>query len=327
MNRLKDQFDRHIEYLRISITDRCNLRCVYCDPERKERHFSDDELLTRAEIVRFVRAAYKRGLKMVRLTGGEPLMRNDLLDIVRDIKDIGVPDLSLTSNGILLAAMAQKLKDAGLKRVNISLDTLNAEKYATMTGGGNIRRVWEAIEEAQRCGLNPVKINVVPIRGTNDDEVVDFAALTLEKNFHVRFIEYMPIGRASICLKGACVKKDELMKKISALGELELSEFKGHGPSRNYKIKGAKGVIGFISPVSEHFCSQCNRLRLTANGKIRPCLLSKISIDVLTSMRKGITDEGLQGLLHEAISVKPERHTLDKDGTLSDLSAMSKIGG
>ncbi len=323
----RDSFRRQIDYLRVSITDRCNLRCVYCSPKRKKTHFAPSDLLTLEEIARFVRTAHRHGLRKVRITGGEPLLREDITGIISAIKEIGVPDISLTTNGVLLARRARELKAAGLDRVNISLDTLNPVRYSEMTGGGDINRVWEAIDEAEATGLSPVKINVVPIRGINDEEVMDFAALTLGRDFHVRFIEYMPVGRTSICLKGVCVKKDELMEKISTLGSLRKLPFKGKGPSRNYRLEGAEGIIGFISPISEHFCDYCNRLRLSPSGMIKPCLLSDIQIDIRTPMRRGITDEGLEKLFLKAVSVKPEKHKLSEQGSLVDLPSMSEIGG
>ncbi len=324
---VRDSFERQIDYIRVSITDRCNLRCVYCSPEKRKSRFRGPDLLSAGEIARFVRVAHGYGLRQVRITGGEPLLREDVVEIISSIRDLGVPDISLTTNGVLLAAMARSLKDAGLGRINISLDTLNAERYRRMTGGGDIGLVWEAIEEAERVGLRPVKINVVPIRGTNDDEVADFAALTLQRDFHIRFIEYMPVGRTSICLRGACVTKDELMEKISALGSLRRLEFKGKGPSRNYRLDGARGVIGLITPVSDHFCQQCNRLRLTADGRLKPCLLSAIQVDLRTPMRKGISDEELEALFLEAVRVKPEGHRLSEKPTFDGLSSMSEIGG
>jgi cyclic pyranopterin phosphate synthase len=196
-----------------------------------------------------------------------------------------------------------------------------------MTGGGDLSLVWKSVKAAEASGLSPVKINVVPIRGTNDDEVVDFAYLTLSRDVHIRFIEYMPVGRTSICLKGACVKKDELMQRISALGRLKKLPFRGKGPSRNYRLEGARGIIGFISPISEHFCDHCNRLRLTPAGRIKPCLLSDVEIDLRTPLRSGISDEGLEELFLRAVGVKPRGHMLVDGEALSDLPSMSEIGG
>lgn len=324
---IQDPFQRTIDYLRVSITDRCNLRCVYCSPERKESHFSESELLSPREIARFVGVAKRFGLRKVRITGGEPLLRKDVEEIVYLIKSLGIRDVSLTTNGVLLAAMARRLKDVNLDRVNISLDTLSATRYSNMTGGGDIRKVWMAIEEAEALGLSPVKINVVPIRDINDDEVRDFASLTMQRDIHIRFIEYMPVGRTSICLKGACVKKQELMDMIAPLGKLRKLPFKGKGPSRNYRIEGAMGIIGIISPISEHFCDYCNRLRLTPSGKIRPCLLSNTEIDIREPLRSGATDGEIEELFVRAVGVKPRGHCLVDGDILPELPSMSEIGG
>lgn len=325
---LRDTYQRKIDYLRISITDRCNLSCVYCAPERKQRHIPAADLLSVEEIGRFVRVAMRHGLMKVRITGGEPLLRDDLAEIIAEVKNAGVPDVSLTTNGVLLADRAHELKRVGLDRVNISLDTLQPTRYAEMTGGGDIQRVWQAIAQAEAADLRPVKINAVPIRNINYDEVADFAALTLKRDFHVRFIEYMPVGRKNICLKGVCVTKDELLESITAkLGEMEKLPFKGKGPSRNYRLKGAKGIVGIISPVSEHFCDHCNRLRLTPQGTIKPCLLSNITVDLRGPLREGLSDEGLDALFVKAVSVKPKGHSLGSSGNFDGLASMREIGG
>lgn len=326
---MKDPFKRHIDYLRVSITDRCNLKCIYCIPEKGLKHFNQKDILTTNEIIRFISIAHKHGLRKVRLTGGEPLMRHDIVSLISLIREIGIQDLSMTTNGLLLTEQAGALKNAGLRRVNISLNTLNAKKYKAITHGGDIHCVWKAVREAETAGLYPIKINVVPIRGMNDDEILEFASLTFEKDYHIRFIEFMPIG-PNKWSEDVCVKKQELMEKISGLGKLNLLEFKGGGPSRNYRIEGAKGVIGFISPISDCFCEHCNRLRLTAHGKILPCLFSDIEIDIKTPLREGISDRDIEALLVHAVSVKPERHPLGmKEGALtpSFIPSMSSIGG
>lgn len=325
---LKDSFQRKIDYLRISITDRCNLKCVYCTPEKGPKHFDSAEILTFDEITRFVRIAHKNGLNKVRITGGEPLLRKDIVSLVSSIKQLGVRNLSITTNGMMLAALAGPLKSAGLDRVNISLDTLKAERFGKIAGGGNIEKIWEAIAECERLGLAPIKINVVPIAGVNDDEIVEFAALTMHKDYHIRFIELMPLNRKCMRNNTNSIKNSELMQRISSLGELQRLEFKGRGPSRNYKLKGAKGVIGFISPLSDCFCETCNRLRLTAHGRIRPCLFSNIEVDVKTAMRQGCSDEELQSLLFQAVADKPEGNYLSSEERLNtDLVSMAKIGG
>lgn len=327
-NSLKDNFDRTIDYLRISITDKCNLRCVYCMPEKGIKPFAQTEVLTDDEIVRFVRIAREHGLRKVRITGGEPLIRKNITGLITSIKKAGIRELGLTTNGIKLSEQAHELKKAGLDRVNISLDTLNPERYRNITKGGDIDLVLESIKAAENAGLAPIKINMVPIRGINDDEILSFAKLTFENDFHIRFIEFMPAACNGIWKKEKCINSADILKKISALGELEQFEFRGKGPSRNYRIKGARGVIGIISPISDHFCDVCNRLRLTADGKIRPCLFSKEKIDIKGPMRHGGTDKDIENLLLRAIEVKPQRHKLNENkSSLHIIKTMSKIGG
>ncbi len=325
---LTDSYNRRIDYLRISITDRCNLKCVYCMPEKGLKHFKQSEILTTAEIIRIVRIACKYGVRKVRLTGGEPLLRNDIVQLISGIKSAGIQDLSITTNAQRLAGMAKELKKAGLDRVNISLDTLIADRYRDITRGGEIDRVWEAIAEAERAGLSPVKINVVPVRGVNDDEIPAFAAMTLKKDVHIRFIEFMPIGNNGVWKPDAYLSKDEIMARVTSAGKLIRLPFKGGGPSRNYRIEGAPGMIGFISAISDCFCSSCNRLRLTAIGKLRPCLFSEITVDIKTPLRNGASDEELNALYRSAVLSKPASHTL-RDGSLDhpSLSPMSQIGG
>lgn len=325
---LKDSYNRRIDYLRISVTDKCNLKCIYCMPSEGLKFFQEKDVLTDDEILRFVRIARKYGLRKVRITGGEPLMRKDIISLVSAIKKTGVRDLSITTNGIMLSKIADDLKKAGLDRVNISLDTMDPDKYRVITKGDDINCVWQSIKKAEEAGLTPVKINVVPIRGLNDDEISAFASLTFDNNYHIRFIEFMPATCNGIWRKDKCVSSAEAMEKISALGKLEHLKFKGRGPSRNYRIKGAVGVIGFISPLSNHFCGDCNRLRLTADGKIRPCLFSNIKVDIKTPMRNGASDEEIENLFCRAVKVKPPRHLLNEDiTTAKHLKTMSAIGG
>ncbi len=324
----KDSYERSIDYLRISVTDKCNLKCVYCMPKNGIKYFKESEILTSEEIVRFVRIAHQHGLKKVRITGGEPLMKKDITMLISSIKQTGIQDLSLTTNGIMLPGLVDELKKAGLNRVNISLDTMDPDKYRTITNGGDINRVWEAIKEAERVGLSPVKINVVPIRGLNDDEILSFVSLTFDKNYHVRFIEFMPVGCNEMWRKDIYVNSKEVLERILTLGSLERLNFRGKGPSRNFRIKGAKGVIGIISPLSDHFCGFCNRLRLTTDGKIKPCLFSKVAIDIKTPMRSGASDREIEKLFFNSIKVKPQRHLFQEDVASSWLpEAMSKIGG
>ncbi len=325
---LTDSFNRQIDYLRVSITDQCNLKCIYCMPEKGLKHFAQSDILTNDEIIRIIRIACKYGVRKVRLTGGEPLLRNDILQLITGIKSAGIKDLSITTNGQRLAGMAQKLKTAGLNRVNISLDTLIADRYRDITRGGEIDRVWESVAEAEKAGLSPVKINMVPVRGVNDDEVTRFAALTLYKDVHVRFIEFMPVGSNGAWKPDAYLSKDEIMERVTAAGKLVRLPFKGGGPSRNYRIEGAQGMIGFISPISDCFCGSCNRLRLTATGKLRPCLFSEISVDIKTPLRNGASDDELETLYRNTVLSKPARHALHEGSLLHPaMSPMSQIGG
>lgn len=325
---IKDSFDRQIDYLRISITDKCNLKCVYCRPSRRINYFDKKEVLTDSEIVRVVGIAHKFGTRKVRITGGEPLMRKNITGLISAIKNTGINDLSLTTNGTKLSNLAYTLKRAGLDRVNISLDTLIAERYKEITNGGKLDDVLQCISEAEKAGLTPIKINVVPIRGLNDDEILSFASLTLENNYHIRFIEFMPATNSGLWNKDRCIPSSEILQKISTIGKLEHFKFRGRGPSRNYRIKGAPGVIGIISPISDHFCAHCNRLRLTADGKIRPCLFSKEEIDIKTALRQNCPDKEIERLFSHAIKVKPQGHLLNgSNASSSYIETMSKIGG
>jgi cyclic pyranopterin phosphate synthase len=325
---LTDSFHRRIDYLRISVTDRCNLKCVYCMPGCGVPLFDPSSLLSAHEITRVVQAAHQHGVRKVRLTGGEPLLRPDILSIISSIKHrIGIRDLSLTTNGMLLAGMAHRLKAAGLDRVNISLDTMDPVRFQSITRGGELSRVWKAIEQAEQAGLSPIKINVVPLRGMNEGEIEKFATLTREKDYHIRFIECMPMS-GNAWSRATYVRTEETMARVASLGRLTPLEFKGQGPSRNYRLKGARGVIGFISPVSDHFCGWCNRLRLTANGALRPCLFSTVEVDLKTPIRSGASDLQIRKLFQQAVIAKPSGHALHtySDGG-SVLASMSQIGG
>lgn len=330
-----DRVNRNIEYLRISITDRCNLRCVYCMPSAGVPRLPHEEILRYEEIVRIVKVAAEKGIRKVRLTGGEPLIRKGVASLVREVAAIpGIEDLSLTTNGLLLGRMARELADAGLKRVNVSLDSLDPDRYRELTRGGELKDVLEGIHRAEDAGFDPIKINVVAIKGFNGEEVREFARLTLLKPYHVRFIEFMPIGHRAMWENSKVMTEGEVMEKISALGELipvEQGEQGGQvtnaGPARLYRLPGAKGILGFISPLSNHFCGSCNRLRLTADGKIRPCLFSDTEIDIKTPIRSGCDDVELSRLISVALSVKPGGHSI-ADGVKDKYRrTMSRIGG
>lgn len=323
-----DGFEREINYLRISVTDRCNLRCVYCMPEEGVKLLTHEQILTLEEIYQVVEAAALIGISKVRLTGGEPLVRLGLVDLIRNISTLPqIDDISLTTNGILLKEMAKDLKEAGLKRVNISLDTMVPQRFRDITRIGDINKVMQGIEEALRLGLNPVKINTVVVRGVNLDEVVNFARWTSKQPVHVRFIELMPIGTSSSWAGDSYVPAEEIKEIIRGeLGELEpASQLTGSGPAKYYKLKNALGTIGFITAVSDHFCARCNRLRLTANGRLRPCLFDKREVDIKTALRTGISKEELAKIIMQVIKTKPDRHHMS-DGW-QDKRIMSQLGG
>jgi cyclic pyranopterin phosphate synthase len=324
-----DNFNRPISYLRISVTDRCNLRCVYCMPPEGVPWRSHDEILRYEEIELIVRAAASLGISKVRLTGGEPLVRLGFVELVRMLARIpGIDDLAMTTNGTLLARYAAELAQAGLKRVNVSLDTLKPERFRQITRQGDLATVFEGIAAAREAGLAPLKVNTVIVRGLNDDEVVDFARLTLEGDWHVRFIELMPLGTNTAWAGDGYVSINEVRHRIeAALGELKATKVGvGNGPARYYRLPGAVGTIGFISPVSEHFCYQCNRLRLTADGRLRPCLLSDYEIDLRTPLAQGADLAEVRELLIHSIEAKPERHHLNECVAPRER-AMSEIGG
>ena len=328
-----DAYNRPISYLRISVTDRCNLRCIYCMPAEGVTSISHDRVLRYEEIVTIVRAAAELGISKVRLTGGEPLVRLGIVDLVRKIASVpGIDDLAMTTNGILLARYADDLAQAGLHRVNISLDTLDPEHFRQITRCGELDDVLAGIEGARRADLRPVKINTVVIRGMNDDDIVDLAAKTVEASWwNIRFIELMPVGDGELmheAWEDRVVTADEVRERIeSALGELQPAKMAtGSGPARYYRLPGAAGTIGFITPVSEHFCYRCNRLRLTADGQLRPCLLSDQEVDLRTPLRQGADAEQIKALIIEGINRKPMRHHL-RDHVHPEGRAMSQIGG
>lgn len=324
---LQDRYQRRINYLRISVTDRCNLRCQYCRPMGQGEFLPHGELLTFEEILQVVRVLADHGVKKVRLTGGEPLLRKGLTELVSGISSVeGIEDISLTTNGVLLAQFAKRLKEAGLKRVNISLDSLRPDRFAAITQRDAFQRVWEGIEVALAVGLEPVKINVVAMRGFNDDEIENFARLTFELPLHVRFIEFMPVGPNS-WEQTRVIPCEEIIERVKALDLLiPIPSGETDGPARRFKFKGAKGELGFISPLSSHFCSRCNRLRLTPDGKLRACLFSDYEVDLKALLRTRGT-EGVLLALREALASKPQVGVLDGFRIRKCQRAMNEIGG
>jgi cyclic pyranopterin phosphate synthase len=323
---LHDGFHRHIDYLRISVTDRCNLRCIYCNASSIE-HISHDDILRYEEIERVVRIAARLGVRNIRLTGGEPTVRPYVVELVKLLKAVpGIEDISMTTNAILLPRMAQELKDAGLDRVNISLDTFKPERFQQMCGAGKLEDVLAGIEAAKKARLDPVKTNTVVLRGVNDDEVVDFARKSITDGWNVRYIEEMPlVGNDNGC---KMVSIEEIKSKIeNELGALEPSwPANGHGPAKYYRIPGSSGTIGFIGPVTNCFCETCNRFRLTADGKLRPCLLRDDEVDLRVALRGGASDDDIEQLILKTAAMKYERHQLAEKISPQSRN-MRQIGG
>ncbi len=323
-----DRFGRSISYLRISLTDHCNLRCVYCMPE--DMTFRPNaELMQDDEILLFTRLFASLGFHKIRLTGGEPTVRADIVDLVREITHTpGVRSLSITTNGILLSQLAGPLAEAGLDRVNISLDTLDPEKFRRLTRWGKLEDVWTGLEAAEEAGLTPIKINAVVVRGYNESDVLDVARLTLEHPWQVRFIEMMPFAGATELQINQIVNWEEMHQRIeNAFGSLEIvGNGKLDGEARLYHLPGARGDIGFISSVTKPFCAECNRARLTADGRLRLCLLREKEVDLLTPLRNGATQEELRQMILGGIWHKPWGHELAQ-GIIPLNRVMSEIGG
>ncbi|MBW2561669.1 MAG: GTP 3',8-cyclase MoaA [Deltaproteobacteria bacterium] len=330
-----DKHNREINYLRISITDRCNLRCVYCMPKEGVSFIGHEDILSYEEILRIVNVAVKTGISKVRVTGGEPLVRRGVVEFLSSLKKVeGLRDISLTTNGVLLEGCAEAIFDAGIRRINISLDSLAPDRYRDITRGGDLGSVIRGIRKAHHTGFSPVKINVVAIRGFNDDEILDFAKLTMDRPYQVRFIEFMPIGDSALENDLGYFSNDEVMQHIDGFSPLEpvipTRRDNMDGPARLYTLKGAQGKIGFISAISHGFCSSCNRLRLTADGHLRACLLAdEPTADLKTPLRNGCTDFELETLIRDLISKKPDSYkTGCHQGHRKKCATnMSSIGG
>ena len=329
MNRLADRFSRKIDYLRISITDHCNLNCSYCAPFGGRKKLTHAEILSYEEIYRLTKAAVEAGISKVRITGGEPLMRKGVVELCRMLSGIqGLESLTLTTNGVRLQELAPQLHDAGVQRVNVSLDTLRPERFRKITGYDLLPQVLAGISMAQEVGLHPVKINTVVMRGVNEDEIEDFAELSVEKPYHVRFIELMPFN-GSVDHQSLFVPVEEMVKRVKRVGDLSLEPAaESSGPARLCSLPGAKGKVGFIAPLSYHFCGSCNRLRLTADGKLRTCLFSQQEIDIKGPLRAGASIAEMASIFRLAASQKPHGHSL----YLTDIKKhfgrdMQAIGG
>jgi cyclic pyranopterin phosphate synthase len=326
---LLDPYKRKINYLRISVTDRCNLRCRYCMPEEGIPLISHQDILTYEEILRIVRVFASQGISKVRLTGGEPLVRKGIVDFISRLSQIEeIKDLSLTTNGLLLNELAEALKQAGLRRVNISLDSLKQERFYQITRRDEFERVWTGVEEALRVGLTPIKINMVAIKGFNDDEIEAFARLTSDLPLTVRYIEYMPSGNGEEWKETDILTISQIQLRLEKMGNLiPIPSDRWDGPAKRFRFEGAHGEIGLIGAVSSHFCSDCNRLRLTPDGKIRTCLFSDDEVDLREIIRSGGSDGDLKARLLVALEAKPERHHINTHLFKKCQRNMSAIGG
>lgn len=318
-----DQFERKIHYLRLSITDLCNLKCQYCMPEDGVDKKGHQEILRIEDYLRLVKEMSALGVDKIRLTGGEPLVRKGVVELVEGISQMkGIKDLAITTNGVLLKRFAEPLKEAGLSRVNISIDTLDPDKYRQITRGGNLDDVLEGIEEAKRVGLLPIKLNVVIIQGFNTDEVEDFIRLA-DKDLDVRFIELMPIGQVATWSQDKFISNEELLKNYRHWFDIDAGE--QHGPAKYYQKKDGKGKVGFINPISNHFCSTCNRVRMTADGKLKLCLHTNEEFDLKPLLNQ---DSGaMREILRAYIEKKPQRHHLNDQAFEPIVRDMNRIGG
>lgn len=330
---LVDQFGRKHDYLRISVTDRCNLKCVYCMPGEGIAFKKENEILSFSEIVEVVRVASSLGIRKLRLTGGEPFLRQNLENLIEHLSSIeGIEDIALSTNGIHLGKKAETLKKAGITRVNISLDTLQEERFRMITRGGDIHKVFTSLDASYQVGFDPIKINVVLMKGINEDEIIDFLQLTIDRILHVRFIEYMPIGHSDRSWKEKYLPLEKVLQSCVEVGWKidSIDSIYGNGPSQNFRIEGAKGTFGLIHPVSEHFCQSCNRLRLTADGHLKPCLYWNDEFNVRNYL--GNTKD-LEELFSKVLRSKPESHEManvlhNQPLThMQTIRRMSQIGG
>jgi len=319
--------DIDVDYLRLSLTDRCNLNCVYCTPLERSQFFSRDEVLSYEEITKAVSVFVKAGVRKLRLTGGEPLIKKNIAGLIKMLRMIGaLEEIAMTTNGVYLKGLASPLKEAGLDRVNISIDTLKKEKFKSITGFDYFDNVWAGIKESLRVGLDPVKLNVILMKGVNDDEILDFVRLTFEQPLVIRFIEYFPANKRSSGLSNALIKTHALKEKIiSHFGAIgRIPGVRGNGPAKYYKLKDSKGAIGFISSSSANFCDTCNRVRLDCAGRIRPCLFSGPAYDMKPLLRGIQSDEELLKGIKEVFKMKSRFH---KDMSAGHQLEMSGIGG
>ncbi|WP_371379953.1 GTP 3',8-cyclase MoaA [Sporomusa aerivorans] len=324
-----DSYAREIDYLRVSVTDRCNLRCKYCMPEEGIEDIGHTNVLALEEIFRLVRIATRVGIRKVRLTGGEPLVRKNITRLIAQIAALPqMKEVAITTNGILFADMAAELKAAGLKRVNFSLDSLRPERFRYITGRGSMEDVTCAITKALALGMAPIKINTVVMKGINDDEILDFVRLAKEMPLHVRFIEFMPVGDLPFYKTDRMVTVSEIKEIVGQQYSLHKSlTVQGNGPAKCYQINGGLGTVGFISAMSDHFCTECNRIRMTADGKLRGCLFGKQELNLKLALQNGASDEKIAHLFSKAIREKPNRHYMGEGWGADNKRKMYQIGG
>lgn len=325
---MQDGWSRSINYLRVSVTDRCNLRCFYCMPPEGVPFRDHSQILAYEEITRVARVCVARGVRRIRLTGGEPLLRRQLEVLVGNLAELpGLEEVTLTTNGVLLPDQVRALRSAGLRRVNISLDTLVPERFSRISGGGDWESAWAGVEAALEWHLDPVKLNVVVMKGLNEDEVPAFARLTQSLPLHVRFIELMPLGDRSCCSRDYQLPLDSVPEELRQLGAAAEAGLDGGGPALTFRLPGALGTVGLIRPLSQHFCQSCNRLRLTADGRLKPCLASPLEVNLQPILRSPGGQSQLEQALERALSLKPREHSLGREGRGGNQRFMSEIGG
>jgi GTP 3',8-cyclase len=327
---LVDPYGRRIDYVRLSITDRCNFRCVYCMPAQGMAFCPTEEVLTDDEIVRLAEVLASLGVRRLRVTGGEPLVRPGVVDLVGRLSGIpGIEDLSLSTNGSRLAGLAQDLRRAGIRRVNVSLDTLRQDRFAAVSRAGHIRDVWEGIDAALRAGFDPVKLNVVVMRGINEDEIPSFVELARRRPLHVRFIELMPIGGTGFFGRHRWAPYEDILRKCGPLEPVPLDDLPmGAGPAHTMRpASGSRGTVGFIGAMGCNFCKKCNRVRLTSRGVLHPCLGWEDGVDLRTPLRSGASSEALARLVRLAVAQKPEGHAMTPDGGPVRETFMCGLGG
>jgi GTP 3',8-cyclase len=329
VKKMRDGYGRIIDYLRISVTDRCNFRCSYCIPPEGVKLLEAPEILSYEELLRVLTILGQHGVNKIRLTGGEPLVRKGIVDFIREIRSIGtIKDLAMTTNGSLLGDMAHQLKEAGLDRVNISIDTLDPERFACITGRGILDDTIRGIQSAIDAGLSPVKLNVVLTEALSEEDVLYFVDQVYKYPIAVRFIEYMPVGRGVVRPGPSIATIKSMICKTGFVSLESAANTKGNGPAKYYRLPRARGVFGFITPMSDHFCYSCNRIRLTADGKIKPCLLANHELDIKAVLRSGGGDRAIYELFLKAVHAKPVRHRLDDTREGADLTrGMFQVGG